>query len=109
VGDNITNDHTLTLTGTAAANSTVKVFDGTTQIGTTTANSSGGWSYTTTALQDGTHSLTARATDAAGNTSVPSATLSVAIDTAAPAAPVMLGDTISSTDQVTLTDAAWNS
>ena len=43
VGDDITNDNTLTLTGTAVANSTVKVFDGTTQIGTATANSSGGW------------------------------------------------------------------
>jgi hypothetical protein len=41
--DGITNDSTLTLTGSAAANSTVKVFDGTTQIGSTTANSSGAW------------------------------------------------------------------
>ena len=30
VGDGITNDNTLTLTGTAEANATVKVFDGTT-------------------------------------------------------------------------------
>ncbi len=34
VGDGITNDNTLTLTGTAEANSTVKVFDGATLIGT---------------------------------------------------------------------------
>ena len=40
-GDGVTNDNTLTLTGSAAANSAVKVFDGATQIGTTTANSSG--------------------------------------------------------------------
>ena len=53
VGDHITNDNTLTLTGTAAANSTVKVFDGANQIGTTTANSSGAWSYTTAALPKG--------------------------------------------------------
>ena len=43
-GDRITNDATLTLTGTAPANSAVTVFDGSTQIGTTTANASGAWS-----------------------------------------------------------------
>ena len=44
VGDGITNDNTLTLTGTAVANSTVNVFDGATLLGTATANSSGAWS-----------------------------------------------------------------
>ena len=34
VGDGITNDNTLTLTGTAEANSTVKVYDGATLLGT---------------------------------------------------------------------------
>ena len=57
VGDHITNDNTLTLTGTAEANSTVKVFDGATLLGSVVANGSGGWSYTTTALVDGAHSL----------------------------------------------------
>ena len=47
VGDGITNDNTLTLTGTAEANSTVKVYDGATLLGTATANGSGAWSYTT--------------------------------------------------------------
>ena len=75
VGDGITNDNTLTLTGTAAANSTVKVFDGATQIGTATANGSGAWSYTTGTLPNATHSFTATATDAAGNTSAASAAL----------------------------------
>ena len=50
VGDGITNDNTLTLTGTAEANSTVKVYDGATLLGTVTANGSGAWSYTTAAL-----------------------------------------------------------
>ena len=59
VGDHITNDNTLTLSGTAVANSTVKVFDGTTQIGTATADSSGAWTLTTAPLPDGSHSLTA--------------------------------------------------
>ena len=47
VGDGITNDKTLTLTGTAVANSTVNVYDGATLLGTATANGSGAWSYTT--------------------------------------------------------------
>ena len=87
VGDRITNDNTLTLTGTAEANSTVKVFDGATLLGSATANGSGAWSYTTAALANGAHSLTATATDAAGNTSAASAALSVTIDTTAPVAP----------------------
>ena len=41
VGDGITNDNTLTLTGTAEANSTVKVYDGATLLGSATANGSG--------------------------------------------------------------------
>jgi hypothetical protein len=89
VGDHITNDSTLTLTGTAAANTTVKVFDGTKQIGTATANSSGAWNYTAAALSDGNHSLTATDTDSSGHTSSASSALAVTIDTHAPAAPTM--------------------
>ena len=37
LGDGITSDNTLTLTGTAEANATVKVFDGATLLGTATA------------------------------------------------------------------------
>ena len=37
----------LSLTGTAEANSTVIVYDGTKLLGTAHANSSGGWSYAT--------------------------------------------------------------
>ena len=53
VGDHITNDNTLTLTGTAEANATVKVFDGATLLGSAVANGSGAWSYTTAALANG--------------------------------------------------------
>ena len=89
VGDHITNDNTPTLTGTAAANSTVKVFDGTTQVGTATANSSGQWHLTTQVLSDGPHNLTATDTDSSGHTSASSAAFSVTIDTHAPGAPTM--------------------
>uniref|UniRef100_UPI00048AEF43 Ig-like domain-containing protein n=1 Tax=Bradyrhizobium murdochi TaxID=1038859 RepID=UPI00048AEF43 len=77
----------LNLAGTAEANSVVKVFDGTTQIGTATANSTGGWGYTTDALAAGSHSLTAKATDAAGNTGAASAVVTASTGTSAPPAP----------------------
>ena len=64
VGDNITNDSTLTLTGTATANSTVNVYDGSALLGSATANASGAWSYTTGALSNGSHSFTASTTSA---------------------------------------------
>ena len=105
VGDGITNDNTLTLSGTAEANATVKVFDGATLLGNVAANASGAWSYTTAALANGSHSLTATATDAAGNTGVASAALSVTIDTAAPAAPTIASFT---TDSGTVGDGITN-
>ena len=115
VGDGITNDATLTLTGTAEANATVKVFDGATLLGSAVANGSGAWSYTTAALANGAHSLTATATDAAGNTGVASAALAVTIDTTAPVAPSItafstdsgvVGDGITNDNTLTLTGTA---
>ena len=86
VGDHVTNENTLTLTGTATANSTVTVYDGGTSLGTTTSDASGGWSYTTAALTDGAHNFTATET-VSGNTGGVSSALSVTIDTAAPVVP----------------------
>ena len=114
LGDGITNDSTLTLSGTAAANSTVKVFEGTTQVGQTTANGSGAWSVTTSALSDGSHSFTATATSG-GTTSAASSPLTVRVDTVAPSAPTIasfstdtgtVGDGITSDNTLTLTGAA---
>ncbi|KAA0182516.1 type I secretion C-terminal target domain-containing protein, partial [Cupriavidus gilardii] len=82
-----TNDGTPTIAGTAEANSTVRIFNGTTLVGTATADGTGNWSFTpTTALADGSYSLTAVATDAAGNASGSSTAFDLTIDTAAPAA-----------------------
>ena len=114
-GDGITNDHTLSLTGTAEANSMVRVYDGATPLGTATANGSGAWSYTTGILSDAAHSLTASATDAAGNTSVASSVMAVTVDTVAPAKPVIgsfstdtdtLADRITSDHTLALTGTA---
>ena len=41
VGDGITNANVLTLTGTAQANSTVKVYDGANLLGSAVANANG--------------------------------------------------------------------
>ncbi|WP_229833463.1 Ig-like domain-containing protein, partial [Alishewanella longhuensis] len=89
--DNITNVTTPTFTGTAEANSTVELFAGATSLGAVVANGGGAWSLTVaggSALADGTYSITATATDTAGNQALaPSAALSVTIDTTAPAKP----------------------
>ena len=67
--DAIVNTDEVMLTGTAEANSTVNVFDGTTLLATATTDSSGAWGYTTSPLNNGPHAFTTTATDAAGNTS----------------------------------------
>jgi len=79
-GDGITNANRLTLAGTAEAGSTVRIFDGTTNIGSATANASGAWNFTTVQLSNATHNFTARAADAAGNTSAASSPLTVKVD-----------------------------
>lgn len=78
--------------GVTEAGAKVEVFDGTVSLGTATANSSGAWSFTPSDLAGGTHSISAKATDAAGNTSAASAVKSVAIvttDTTPPDAPTL--------------------
>lgn len=87
-GDGITSVTTPTVTGSTEAGATLKLYDtdGATVLGTATANGSGAWSITSSSLADGAHSLTVRATDAAGNTSPVSAARSVTIDSVAPVA-----------------------
>ncbi|HEX7984617.1 MAG TPA: Ig-like domain-containing protein, partial [Duganella sp.] len=102
--DTITSDTTPTVTGTAEANATVKLYDtgGVTLLGTATADGGGNWSITSSALGDGSHTLTARVTDAAGNTSAAGAALTAVSDTsvAAPATPTLA----SASDSGTLGD-----
>ncbi|SHJ84911.1 Tryptophan-rich Synechocystis species C-terminal domain-containing protein [Bradyrhizobium lablabi] len=106
VGDGITNVNQLTLTGTAPAGDTVEVFDGTTQIGNATANSSGAWSFATATLSDGSHAFTGKAMDAAGNISTASAALNVTIDTVAPGAPHIISDAPASATALIVTGTA---
>src|SRR5207237_1342023 len=58
--------------------------DGLTLLGQVTADAGGAWQFTTAALPDGVHPLTATATDAGGSTSDPSVPLDLTIDTGAP-------------------------
>ncbi|WP_436277694.1 Ig-like domain-containing protein, partial [Pseudomonas umsongensis] len=96
--DGITKIDTPVITGTTEANSTVKLYDtdGTTLLGTGTANGSGIYSITTSALASGTHSITVKATDAAGNTSPASSGLTVNIDKSAPTDLALSSSSISS-------------
>jgi hypothetical protein len=72
------------LAGTAEPGSGIEIFEGATSLGTTTADAGDAWARTLTGVTDGSHSYTATATDAAGNTSASSAPRTVVVDTAAP-------------------------
>ncbi|MDR6774964.1 Ig-like domain-containing protein [Azospirillum sp. BE72] len=85
--DQLINTGSPTLTGTAEANGLVRLYDGASLIGSGTANGSGIWTIAASGLGAGAHTLSARMVDAAGNTSDPSATLTITIDTTAPGAP----------------------
>ncbi|SNY49496.1 autotransporter-associated beta strand repeat-containing protein [Arsukibacterium tuosuense] len=79
--DNITSDNTPTFTGTAEVNATVTVMSSLSgTLGTTTADGSGNWSFTAGVMANGSHNITATATDAATNVSSASAALAVTID-----------------------------
>ncbi|MDB4811076.1 DUF5011 domain-containing protein, partial [Akkermansiaceae bacterium] len=81
----LTNDPTPTLTGTAEADSTVRIYHhGSEPLGSATADSeSGSYSITVPNLSEGSHIITATATDAFGNVSA-STMLAVVVDTTAP-------------------------
>ncbi|UQR65125.1 Ig-like domain-containing protein [Bradyrhizobium sp. C-145] len=89
----LTNQASQTIVGTvdvADAGSTVKIFDGATQIGTATVGANGAWSTYVTLSGQGQHTLIATDTDAAGNTG--SASLTFTLDTTAPAVTEALAD-----------------
>lgn len=86
-----TNDPLPTLSGTAEANSTVRIYDNGSLIGFTSADGTGAWSFTPgTQLGNGNHALTVTATDAAGNISPTSAVFNIVVDTVAPLAPTII-------------------
>ncbi len=107
VGDGITNIEQPRLTGTAEAGATINLYAGSTLVGTGTAS---GGTYTiqlSSPLADGTYSITATATDVAGNVSVASAAFSMTIDTTPPAAPSVPG-VLAADDSGTVGDGITN-
>jgi len=95
--DQVTNDTTLHLLGTATPSATVTLYRedlGRTVIGTTTATAGGTWAYdyTGTSLPQRVYNFKATATSA-GRTSLPSSPFLVTIDTAAPAATLTMAAT----------------
>ena len=87
--------------GTGQASTVVTIKEGSTILGTPTADSTGAWSFTPTGLLDGAHTLSAFQTDLAGNTGT--ATLSFTLDKTPPALSIgLVSDTGSSaTDKIT--------
>ena len=97
--DNKTSNTTaLTFGGTLSANAStgeyVQLYNGTTEVGTDTTFTGSParvWSIDI-ALAVGTHSITAKVVDAAGNSGTASSALSVVVDTTAPAVSIAAGD-----------------
>ena len=88
--DNITNVRLPTFSGVGAGiDAGVALFVDAVEIGRTTADASGNWTFTVPgakALADGTHQVTVRQVDSAGNLSGDSAALALTVDTVGPSA-----------------------
>lgn len=82
-----TYDNTPIFGGTSEDFAIITIRDGASLLGTASADASGIWSFTASALADGPLSVTATATDGAGNISLASQPMEVTIDTVAPAPP----------------------
>ena len=115
VGDGITNDNTLTLTGTAEAKQHGQGLRRRDAARQCAGERQRGLELHHGGPANGGHSLTATATDAAGNTGVASSALAVTIDTTAPVAPTIasfstdsgvVGDGITNDNTLTLTGTA---
>ncbi|MCP4709124.1 MAG: hypothetical protein GY869_10905, partial [Planctomycetes bacterium] len=108
-GDDITNDTTPMISGTAEANSTVTIdINGGAQTDTAAVGANGAWSYTLTNgwLNEGANTIFVQATDVAGNVSVVSTDLIINLDTTnnAPSQPDLTAATDtggSNTDNIT--------
>jgi probable HAF family extracellular repeat protein len=101
--DTYESDGSFSVSGSAEAANTVELFEGTTSAGKTKADSStGAWSIDLTDVSNGSHTYSAKATDAAGNNSSVSNTVTVMVglDTTKPST--------SATPSVQPTAAGWH-
>jgi len=95
---------TQALTGQAEAGAKVSVYNAGSLLGTATADGSGHWAFTLGTLADGSYSLGATASDAAGNTSAASAVLNFKVDTTSTAPDIT--DVVQSGGLITITGTA---
>ena len=106
MGDGITNVVHPTIVGTGETGETVMLYDNDVAIGSATV-ANGRWSITPEmAMIAGSHSLTAKETDAVGNVSVASAVLPLIIDTMPPAEPEITSPGLSKTITPVITGTA---
>ena len=82
-------DGTVVPSGTAEPRSVVTILDGITQVAQVTTSEEGDWIRTLTNVAEGSHTYTATASDAAGNSSPGSATRTVIVDLTAPTATIV--------------------
>jgi predicted Ser/Thr protein kinase len=82
--DDVTNQTSLSFSGTAQPNVTVTLFRDGAQVATSSADGGGNWSNSDPGAPPGTHTYTARATDDQGNNSEMSPGLEVIVDTTPP-------------------------
>lgn len=85
------------LSGTATANATVAIFNGSKLLGTTTADSDGAWTYTPSG-KDGVYQLTAREQVKEKVYGPPTSVVVFTLDTKAPAAPTVNAIKLASSD-----------
>lgn len=119
--DNITKNTSLLFAGTAAPETSIKLFAGATEAGSTTSDENGNWQVTAAGFVPagftaGAFSFTAKAADALGNSSGPGAALEVTIDLTTPGTPEVTGisadtgvegaDGITSDNTLTISGAA---
>jgi hypothetical protein len=78
-------DGSFDIKGTAEPGSTVRLYEGSTQVGTDEADpQSGAWTIALVGVPEGSHTYKAKATDAAGNVSQDSQPTTVVVDKTAP-------------------------
>ncbi|WP_343551207.1 Ig-like domain-containing protein, partial [Pantoea sp.] len=85
----LTNNGSLTLSGTGTFGDIVKIYDGATVVGSAMVGADGSWSIPANISGDTEHELSATYTDPAGNESVHSSLVTVDLDTNPPDAPVI--------------------
>ncbi|HEY2451099.1 MAG TPA: Ig-like domain-containing protein [Scandinavium sp.] len=86
-----TSDNTPVINGHGEAFSMIAIYNGKTLIGTSFADASGTWTFSSPfTFPDGDYTLTAKSIDFSGNTGLASSAYKITIDTIPPAVPVIL-------------------